>query len=98
MHAFNFSTFHSSRLRLKSSSLHVFLHGNISADDCARELFKPSKDLASLRICNKKIILGFGLFQGTLLKECRLGYLILGIFSHWRTRFGYLSCIKSQNL
>jgi len=52
------------RLRLKSSSLHVFLHGNISADDCARELFKPSKDLASLHICNENNIfgLGFGVF------------------------------------
>jgi len=28
-------------LRLKSSSFHMFLHRNISADDCAIELFKP---------------------------------------------------------
>jgi len=47
-------------LRLKSSSLHVFLHGNNSAVDCARELFKPSKDSASLHIWNeKKIVSGF---------------------------------------
>jgi len=38
----------------------VFLCGNTSVDDCAKELFKPSKDLASLRICNK-IFFGFGL-------------------------------------
>jgi len=34
------STLASSRLRLKSSSLHKFLSGNISPDDCARELLK----------------------------------------------------------
>jgi len=33
------NTFHSSRLRLNSSTLHMFLHGNISANDCAREMF-----------------------------------------------------------
>jgi len=41
------------RLKLKSSSL----HGNISLDDSARELFKPSKDLAKLRFCNEKTFL-----------------------------------------
>jgi len=55
-----FHTFHSGRLRLKCSSLHVYLHGNISADNCVRELFKPSKDSTSLCICNeKKMVLGF---------------------------------------
>jgi len=42
--------FRSVRLRLKSSSL----RGNIFADDCARELFKLSKDLESLRFSNEK--------------------------------------------
>jgi len=41
-------------LRLKSNSLRVFLRGNISADNCVRKLFKPSKHLASLQL--KKII------------------------------------------
>jgi len=40
---FLLNTFHSGRLRLKSSSSHVFLHGNISTDNCARKLFKLSK-------------------------------------------------------
>jgi len=31
-----------------------------SSADCARELYKPSKDLACLRVCNEKIISGFG--------------------------------------
>jgi len=37
----DFNTFRSGMLRLKSSSLHVSLCRNISANDCARELFKP---------------------------------------------------------
>ena len=45
--------------RLKSSSLPMFLHKNISADDWARERFKTSNDLASLHVCNENLILGF---------------------------------------
>jgi len=56
------NTFHPSRLRLKSSSLYVFLHGSISADNWVGELFKPTKDSASLHICNEKKIFGFGFF------------------------------------
>jgi len=47
---------------LKSSglhSLHVILHVHISTDDCTRKLFKPSKDLASLHVCNEKKFLVF---------------------------------------
>jgi len=41
----------------------VSLRWNISAADCARELFKPSKDLASLHVCKgKKIGFGFQFF------------------------------------
>jgi len=32
-----------------------------SSASCAKELFKPSKDLASLRISNEKKMFGFGL-------------------------------------
>ena len=32
------------------------LHGNVSATDCAKELFKPSKNSASLLVCNEKKI------------------------------------------
>jgi len=53
------NTLVSGGLRLKSNSSHVFLHGNISTDDCAKELFKPSKDSASLRVYNEKKIFGF---------------------------------------
>jgi len=48
------NTLASDSLRLKPSSLHMFLRGNISTDDCPRELFKPSKDSASLGICIEK--------------------------------------------
>ena len=43
----------------------MFLCGNISADDYARELFKPSKDSASPHICNEKkfLVLGFRFFE-----------------------------------
>jgi len=54
-----FNTLAAGGLKLKSSSLHVFLNGNIS-DDCARELFKPLKDLKSFGINNKKKFWGFG--------------------------------------
>jgi len=45
----------------------MFLCGNISADDCARELFKPLKDLATLCIYNKKIILVLGIFVSDII-------------------------------
>ena len=32
------------------------LHGNIDGTESAGDLFKPSKDLASLRVCNEKMI------------------------------------------
>jgi len=32
----------------------VSLHGNNSGAESTRELFKPSKDLVSLRVCNEK--------------------------------------------
>jgi len=37
---------------------HVW-HGNISVDDCAKEMFKPSKDSASLHIRNENIFFDF---------------------------------------
>jgi len=62
-------------IRLKSSSLHVFVRGNISATDCARELFKPLKDSASLRVCSEKnlLVLGFVFFVGDVISEVVLG-------------------------
>jgi len=58
--------FASGGLRLKSSSLHMILHGNICAYNFAKELFKPSKDLTSLRVCNEKkyLVLGFFVCNG----------------------------------
>jgi len=58
--ASHINTLGCSRPRLKSSSLHVFLHRNISANDYTTELFKPSKDSTSLHICNEQNIFGFG--------------------------------------
>jgi len=63
----------SSGLTLRSSSLHMFLHGEFSADDCARELFKPSKDSPSLRVCSVKKILGFGFFVSDVISGVVLG-------------------------
>jgi len=45
--------------QLKASSLHASLCRNISAAVSVRELFKPSKDLASLRVCNEKQVFQF---------------------------------------
>ena len=53
------NTFHSGALKLKSSSLHMFLCKNISADNCTRELFKSSKDSTSLHIYNEKTFFDF---------------------------------------
>jgi len=59
----------------KLSSLNVSLQLHNLPSDCAGELFKPSKDLASLRICNvKKFFLGF--FVGDVLSE-------VGYWSFW---------------
>jgi len=51
----------------------MFLHGEFSADDCARELFKPSKDSPSLRVCSVKKILGFGFFVSDVISGVVLG-------------------------
>jgi len=47
----------------------MFLRGNISADDCATELFTPSKALARLCICNEKQIFGLGFFVSDIISE-----------------------------
>jgi len=44
-----------------------------SPDECARELFKPSKDSASLRDCNEKIFSGFGFFVSDVVRRVVLG-------------------------
>ena len=43
-----------------SSCLHVSLHGYNYGAECARELFKPSKDSASLWVCNEIHFFGYG--------------------------------------
>jgi len=40
-----------------------FLQVHSSSANCARELFKPSKDLASLQIDNEKMLFDFGFFN-----------------------------------
>jgi len=43
--------------------------------DCARELFKPSKDSASLLVCNeKKLSFGFSYFVGDVISGVGLGF------------------------
>ena len=53
----------------------MFLCGNISADDCAKELFKPLKGSASLCICNEKnfLVLGFRFFVSDVISGVVLG-------------------------
>jgi len=40
-----------------------------SSADCAKELFKPSKDSASLRVCNEKTILGICFFVSNVISK-----------------------------
>ena len=47
----------------KSSSSHVARQLHNSLGDYARELFKPSKDLASLQVCNEKNGFGFQIIK-----------------------------------
>jgi len=37
-----------------SAAVYACLQVHSSSADCVRELFTPSKDLASLRVCNEK--------------------------------------------
>ena len=59
----------------KWSCLHVNLQVNSSSTDCARELFKPSKDSASLRVCSEKflLILHFRFFVSGIISGKSLG-------------------------
>jgi len=49
------------RLQPKTSSFWLPYQRHSSSADCARELFKPSKDSASLLVCTRKTIFGWGL-------------------------------------
>jgi len=44
----------------KTSSFQLPYQQHSSSADCARELFKPLKDSASLLVCNEKTFFGFG--------------------------------------
>jgi len=59
-----FDTFAAGRFQPKSSSYHVSWQLHNSPGDFARELFRPSKDAANVRVCNEKnfFVLGFGFF------------------------------------
>jgi len=54
------------------------LHSSLA--DCAKELFKPSKDSASLQVCNEKkfLALGFIFFGSDVVSER-----FLAIFGGW---------------
>jgi len=45
---------------LKSSIFQLSCQPSSSSVDCGRELFKPSKDSASLQVCNENNFFGFG--------------------------------------
>jgi len=55
----------------------VALRGRNSSAESGRELFKGSKDAASLLVCTRKIFLvwGFGFFVSDVTSGGRLGYL-----------------------
>jgi len=69
----------------KTSSLRMFLHGNISGTVSAEELFKSSKDSASLQVCYEKIfwISGFGFFVSDVLSG-----IVLGLFGPFHLALG----------
>ena len=57
-------------VRAKTSVLHISLHGHNSGTLSAIELFKCSKDLASLVLCNEKgkfYVFGFGFFVSDII-------------------------------
>jgi len=58
-------------IRLKSSIFWLSYQSHSSSADCARELFKPSKDLASLLVCNEKnfLVLGVGFYMSGIKSE-----------------------------
>ena len=49
------------RFQPKTSSFRLPNQRHSSSADCARELFKPSKDLASLLVCTQKNFFWLGL-------------------------------------
>jgi len=59
-HSDMLNTFRSGRL--KSSSLQMFLRGNISADNCIRELLKRSRQVFESAIKKNFLVLGFAFF------------------------------------
>jgi len=51
----------------------MFLRRNISADDCAKELFKPLEDSVSLCVCNEKKNLVLFFFVSDVISGVVLG-------------------------
>jgi len=76
------------------------LHLHNSPVDCAGELFKPSKDTASLLACNEKNykVWDFGFFVGDIISGVRLGFLV-EVIRPWTstTRGRYFAHIFSRN-
>jgi len=57
-------------------------HRHISSTVSARELFKRSKDLASLQVCNEKHIFGFSFFVSNLISG--------GLLTLWELVYEYI--------
>jgi len=64
-------------VRVKIAGLHVALCRHNSGTISSRELFKCSKGLASLVVCNEKIfwVLAFGFFVSDIISGGLLGHL-----------------------
>ena len=57
-------------IRHKSSIFRLSYQPHSSSADCAKELFKHSTDLVSLRVCNEKnSVLGFCFFVSDIIRE-----------------------------
>jgi len=85
-------------VHMESPGSHVSLHGHNSGAECARELFKHAKDLASLRVRNetKFSVVGFKFFVSDIISAVLLGlfghlHLILGP-NHWMEVFCSIVC------
>ena len=73
------NTFHARLIqafRVKTACSHVALHEHNSGVESPRELFKGSKDSASLVVCNDKkfSVLGFGFFVSDVIRGGLLGH------------------------
>jgi len=78
------------------------LQGRNSSTESTTELFKPSKDMASLQVCNEKKIFGFGFtsdfISGVLLGLFRPLHLALKGQNRWMVYSIFLKFLLETRL